>query len=675
MSRNRKTNRRSRTFQIESLDRRQMLSATGWSAKITTDRETDAPSPIAYVAKVDTAGNLIQKPIDNVLATSALIAPPPTPGTLDSEFGEGGKLTKHFFTVEDYAKAVAIQGNGPDAKLIVVGQIGDDVGIARFDADGDLDMTFGDWDVQRQKYMGFTKLNFSGYHESGFGVAIDQETGRIFIAATINSGNEAAVICLTRDGKLDHGFGEQVNGGRKGYRTIDFGGGTDQAFDLAIDSQKRIVVVGSADALKAGVARLTANGDLDLSFGYGGQRTGPFGGGGGRQYATAVAIDSSDRIFVVGRAHTNGYGVMRISSDGKIVHSSAINFGNGTEATDVAIDGEGRVVVVGTLWNGRGFGIARMSPHFDLDESFSLRNGEPTGGKVEIDWAGSDGARSVAIDPVDNGIYVVGRARSNGFGVVRLTDKGQLDRSFSPYGSDPGSGQAIVPFGGGAEAWGVTLDHERRVVVVGNDNYGDFAMARLHGTPGDDPFVIPMPSATPWRHPTVPADVNNDGIVSPLDALLVINELNQHSISDPATGRLPLPTTASYAFIDVSGDNFISPLDALLVINSLLSPSNTMILHRTPTSLELVGTDSKANPHNGPQHLDSDPVSEGLPAAPLYGITIPHAKSNEGTRHKSGCADQATSKATTNHSALLSPLSAGESNQCRAELTDLEKMT
>ena len=58
------------------------------------------------------------------------------------------------------------------------------------------------------------------------------------------------------------------------------------------------------------------------------------------------------------------------------------------------------------------------------------------------------------------------------------------------------------------------------------------------------------------QNAALPADVNDDGLVSPLDALLVINGL----------------TTGDYDqhwFADVSGDGVVSPLDPLLVINHL----------------------------------------------------------------------------------------------------------
>ncbi|MEZ6135020.1 MAG: dockerin type I domain-containing protein [Pirellulaceae bacterium] len=67
----------------------------------------------------------------------------------------------------------------------------------------------------------------------------------------------------------------------------------------------------------------------------------------------------------------------------------------------------------------------------------------------------------------------------------------------------------------------------------------------------------------PWHNLLLPEDVNDDGFVSPIDALLVINYLNSNS-----SRNVPY-TVPENGFIDVSGDNFMSPIDALLVINYL----------------------------------------------------------------------------------------------------------
>jgi len=68
---------------------------------------------------------------------------------------------------------------------------------------------------------------------------------------------------------------------------------------------------------------------------------------------------------------------------------------------------------------------------------------------------------------------------------------------------------------------------------------------------------------------TAHRDVNADGFISPIDALLVINFLNTQG-SRTVVG-LPAPPP----YRDVNGDNFISPIDALLVINYLNSRGRT----------------------------------------------------------------------------------------------------
>ena len=65
----------------------------------------------------------------------------------------------------------------------------------------------------------------------------------------------------------------------------------------------------------------------------------------------------------------------------------------------------------------------------------------------------------------------------------------------------------------------------------------------------------------------IPHDVNQDTVLSPLDALLVINDLNLNGArllpESPSEGEEPPP------FPDVNGDGYLTPADALAVINAL----------------------------------------------------------------------------------------------------------
>jgi len=77
---------------------------------------------------------------------------------------------------------------------------------------------------------------------------------------------------------------------------------------------------------------------------------------------------------------------------------------------------------------------------------------------------------------------------------------------------------------------------------------------------------LPPPPPT-WQNPRLAEDVDDDGVVAPIDALLVINLINS-----AGSGPLPRPTqqvTAPPPYYDVSGDDQLAPIDALIVINYL----------------------------------------------------------------------------------------------------------
>ncbi|MGN6545586.1 MAG: dockerin type I domain-containing protein [Aureliella sp.] len=75
-------------------------------------------------------------------------------------------------------------------------------------------------------------------------------------------------------------------------------------------------------------------------------------------------------------------------------------------------------------------------------------------------------------------------------------------------------------------------------------------------------------TANPYQNQTNRMDVNNDGHVSPIDVLQVINYINDPT--KPKTLGLP-PTVSLPPYVDVNGDGSVSGIDALLVINYLNS--------------------------------------------------------------------------------------------------------
>jgi hypothetical protein len=75
-------------------------------------------------------------------------------------------------------------------------------------------------------------------------------------------------------------------------------------------------------------------------------------------------------------------------------------------------------------------------------------------------------------------------------------------------------------------------------------------------------------AATTKQNPWWNLDVDNTGIVTPSDALKIINLLN-----DPDSVRSVGDAPAASPFLDVNGDGRYSPSDALLIINYLIDNS------------------------------------------------------------------------------------------------------
>ena len=87
-----------------------------------------------------------------------------------------------------------------------------------------------------------------------------------------------------------------------------------------------------------------------------------------------------------------------------------------------------------------------------------------------------------------------------------------------------------------------------------------FHVVTLNGT------EIFLSGPHPWQNPVSRLDANTDTEVSPIDALVIINELNSTQ-SGPLP--VPVPERAPPMYYDTNGDNFITPIDVLIVINFL----------------------------------------------------------------------------------------------------------
>jgi uncharacterized delta-60 repeat protein len=217
-----------------------------------------------------------------------------TNGDLDATFSTGGKVTTDFFGKDDRASGVAIQSDG---KIIAAGTATNgfnyDYGLARYDASGSLDATFG--------IGGKATTDFFGEYDAGSSVAI-QSDGKIVVAGGVGGSVLTADFGIVRydtNGNPDptFGIGSKV--------TTDFFGAIDFASDVVIQSDGKIVAVGTInpdlisieDRRDFGLARYDTNGNLDATFGIGGRVSTDFLA---TDFAEGVAIQPDCKIVVAG---------------------------------------------------------------------------------------------------------------------------------------------------------------------------------------------------------------------------------------------------------------------------------------------------------------------------------------------------------------------------------------
>ena len=151
---------------------------------------------------------------------------------------------------------------------------------------------------------------------------------------------------------------------------------------------------------------------------------------------------------------------------GKVVSSFGAPF---DAASAVAIQGDGKIVVAGSAFNGD-FLVVRYNPNGSLDPSFG------GGGLVTTDFGGSDGAVAVSIRP--NGkIVVAGATTANpgdpmSFAAARYNLDGSLDTSFGT------NGRATAPYGGGSISAAIEADGSFDLAGSVFNANADFHVAR-----------------------------------------------------------------------------------------------------------------------------------------------------------------------------------------------------
>jgi uncharacterized delta-60 repeat protein len=285
-----------------------------------------------------------------------------------------------------------------------------------------------------------------------------------------------------------------------GKVTTDFASGSDDAWAVVMQSDGKIVTVGSADTggttgFDFALARYNADGSLDTTFDTDGKVTTDFANGGDE--ARGIAIQSDGKIVVAGQAqiglantdfalaryNANGSLDTTFDTDGKVTTDFKATESDG--AYGVAIQSDGKIVAAGFMpvdaTNLSDFALARYNANGSLDTTFD------TDGKVTTHFGGAwhDLAFGVVIQ--SDGKIVAGGEANGGSGVsdfalARYNANGSLDSTFDT------DGKVTTDFAGNIDAArGVAIQSDGKIVAAGIANMGgtshDFALAR-YGTGG-----------------------------------------------------------------------------------------------------------------------------------------------------------------------------------------------
>ncbi len=228
-------------------------------------------------------------------------------GELDTTFASGGMRPTDIGGGTNTARNILLQ---PDGAIVVSGEpIGtfsgsDHTDVVRYDADGNLDGTFGTG--------GTLTLNGS---RVGEGIALSPD-GKLVLVGSAGLGigpttaSQFLVQRLNADGTNDTTFGGT------GSVVTSITGRGDAAFAVAIQQDGKVVVAGRASSQSNSnfaVTRYLANGALDTSFANAGIQTVDFFGF--NDIAESVVVQPDGRIVVGGlaRDQVDGYGLARIN--------------------------------------------------------------------------------------------------------------------------------------------------------------------------------------------------------------------------------------------------------------------------------------------------------------------------------------------------------------------------
>jgi uncharacterized delta-60 repeat protein len=412
------------------------------------------------------------------------------PGDLDLSFGNSGIALASFGRNESRAYASVVQ---PDDKIVAAGRYHNgsnwDIAVARFNADGSRDTSFGTNGGVITTYL----TSGTNSDEEARAVAL-QPDGKIVVAGYVikifaYSGARRffAVVRYNDNGSLDTSFG---SGGKVftevSYPGYQYSGAICNA--LVIEPDGKIVAVGTA-TYSSGIGPLhvtagyNTDGSLDTSYGGGDGKTASLFGSQVASYAYGAALKSDGEIAIAGTSYYNNtsqqynFSLVRLDSNGGYVHDTTTHFYDAAYdyAYAVAVQRDDKIVLAGnTAYSSlySDYALSRYEADGTLDTGFGNL------GKVKTGIGGTDAAYAVTMQRDDKiiaaGFSLIGSTYD--FSLARYNEDGSLDLTFGDRGI------VTTAIGSSHETiYSVNTQSDEKIVAVGasyvNSRY-QFAVAR-----------------------------------------------------------------------------------------------------------------------------------------------------------------------------------------------------
>ncbi len=323
----------------------------------------------------------------------------------------------------------------------------------------ELDPDFGSNGIVATPFDGSSSLT------AGHVCALQNDGG--IIVGGVTSQN-MLVLRYTTTGLLDSTFSED------GFVETDFFGNDDRIADVEIQTDGKIVVVGTivngSGHPEIGLVRYNTDGTLDNTFGGDGKVHTAIGSP-SSAWGYALKILPSGKILVIAdfyilRYEMNGNLDLSFGTNGKIFVDYF------TEIRSLTTEPDGNILLVGAstfTWLGN-FYIARIDTNGVFDNNFGIA-GEVLFNVCPDESIEYRTAHSVL--SLENGNILVGGNCENKFAILRLFSNGQVDSTFGIDGV-----RRTALFSSDSDHQSLALQDDDKIIVGGK--YGKFSILRLN---------------------------------------------------------------------------------------------------------------------------------------------------------------------------------------------------